>query len=395
MTICMKAIQLMKEFAGKTLFEQVDLEIHHGERVALYGRNGLGKTTLLRILAGAVQPDDGRVERRLSMEEWGWMEPLAEEEVTIPTLEFVRMGSPAHNEALRSLKAVEVRMKDASAELETLFAVYQEVSERYLQLDGYEWESRVERMLLRLGLGSELWELPLSSLSGGQKTRAQLARLMVREPQLLLLDEPTNHLDGESLDILEAWLQAYPGTVVFVSHDRQFIDRVATCLYELTPTGCRRYKGGYTEITRQKELERRTQEALYRKQQLMREQLEESIRMYRQWFHQGEKSARQAEVPIQRGYFQARAGTHISRMNAKMKELGRLEADNVEQPRDPAQLKLSLGASEFASSTLVRLSQAAFSYGGDRELLAGVSFSVDRGIDLPCAVPTGRANQHC
>ncbi|MBD0380408.1 ribosomal protection-like ABC-F family protein [Paenibacillus sedimenti] len=388
MTLLIKAMNLMKEFAGKPIFEKVDLEANAGERIAIYGRNGIGKTTLLRLLAGTLQPDRGTVERRLPLEEWGWMGQQTEADEALSTYAYVELGSPEHFEAKQHLNLLEAKMRDA-ADMERVLADYQEAAERYMALDGYHWESQVERKLLQLGLGRELWELPLGKLSGGQKTRAQLARLMVREPQLLLLDEPTNHLDAESLDWLEAWLRAYPGTVVFVSHDRHFMDRVATCLVELTPTGSRRYKGGYSDYTRQKELELRTQEQLYCKQQQLREQLEESIRTYRQWFHQGEKNARMAEVPIQRGYFQARAGTHVSRMNAKMKELERLEADRVEKPREAAHLKVKLGASEFASHTLVRVERASFGYGGGRQLFADLSLSVERGDRLAVLGPNG------
>ncbi|MDR6880340.1 ribosomal protection-like ABC-F family protein [Bacillus sp. 3255] len=389
MTLLIKAMNVKKEFAGRLLFEDVGFEVSAGERITIYGRNGVGKTTLLRVLAGKLEPEKGNVERRLPLEQWGRMGQLSEEDEEKITLVYVEEGSPEHSAAKRRLKELETCMQDVSAaEMEDVFAAYEEAAERYMQLDGYRWEVQVERKLLELGLGRELWEQPLGQLSGGQKTRTQLARLMVLEPQLLLLDEPTNHLDAASLEWLEAWLRAYPGTVVFVSHDRHFMDRVATSLVELTSTGSRKFRGGYTDYTRQKELELRTQEQLYRKQQRMCEQLEESIRTYRQWFHKGEKSASKAEVPIQRVYFQARAGTHVSRMNAKMKELERLEADRVEKPREAAQLKVKLGASEFAAHSLVRLERVAFGY-GDRELFAELNLSVDRGDRLAVLGPNG------
>jgi ATP-binding cassette subfamily F protein 3 len=304
MTVLIKATNVMKEFAGEPLFEQVELEVYAGERIAIYGRNGTGKTTLLRLLSGTLDLDKGHVERRLPLDQWGWMGQQTEADDAISTHAYIEEGCPEHCAVKRKLKELEARMHDESApSIDSLLADYQEALERYMELDGYYWETQVEQKLLLLGLGRELWDLPLSQLSGGQKTRAQLARLMVREPQLLLLDEPTNHLDASSLEWLEAWLCAYPGTVVFVSHDRHFIDCVATSLVELMPTGSRRYRGGYTEYTRQKELELRTQEQLYRKQQLLQEQLEENIRMYRQWFHKGEKNARKTEDPRQRVYF--------------------------------------------------------------------------------------------
>ena len=104
-------------------------------------------------------------------------------------------------------------------------------------MDGYGWEVKAEKCLQRMKLAPALWTLPFDQLSGGQKTRAQLAALMIREPKFIVLDEPTNHLDSETLDWLEEWVKAYPGTVLYVSHDRTFIDRTATTVLELTKQG--------------------------------------------------------------------------------------------------------------------------------------------------------------
>jgi ATP-binding cassette subfamily F protein 3 len=385
MTLLIKALNISKEFSGDALFSKVNMDVSEGERAALLGRNGVGKTTLLSILAGRIQPDEGTVERRLPLSEWGWMEQHLEVDDSMTTLTYVRSGSSEISACKSRLALLEAQMQESgsASQMDTLLESYQAASEQYLQLSGYEWEVQVEKKLLQLKLGRELWAQPLQQLSGGQKTRAQLARLMVREPRLLLLDEPTNHLDSESLEWLEDWIRSYAGTVVFVSHERHFIDRVADHLIEITPSGSRRFPGGYTDYTRQKEIEARTQETEYRKQKQEREQLEASIRTYRQWFHQGESNARKAEVPIQRGYFQARAGKHINRFRAKVKELERLDAKRVEKPREEAGLHMKLGAGDFAAHTLVRMERISFAYEqGQTGLLQDLQLEISRGDRL-------------
>ncbi|MBP1991419.1 ribosomal protection-like ABC-F family protein [Paenibacillus eucommiae] len=384
MTLLIKATNLSKEAAGAVLFTKVNVEVHAGERIALFGRNGVGKTTLLNMLTGTIQPDKGTIERKLPVTEWGWLEQQVEASDSISIETYVQSGSPELYACKCELSDLEASMKKAdTSDMESLLLRYSATSERYIQLGGYDWEIEVEKKLLQLKLGRELWDLPLHVCSGGQKTRAQMARLMVRNPQLLLLDEPTNHLDGESLEWLEQWLQGYTGTVLFVSHDRYFIDRLADSLIEITPNGSKKYHGGYSDFVRQREIEVKTQETEYRKQKQQREQLEASIRTYRQWFIQGEKNARKAEVPIQRGYFQARSGKHIGRLKDKEKQLERLEAERVEKPREAAGLHMKLEGSDFSGHSLVRMEQVSFSFQqGAAMLFRELQFEIVRGDRL-------------
>lgn len=382
------AKQLKKDWNGRLLFEHIDLEVLEGERVALFGRNGCGKTTLLSILLGRTAADGGTVQIGVPEEERGWLEqrqPDAEQGQSL--LDFALSGDKRRYMLKIKLERLQGELQAAAGN--ELPEAYGDALSRYMEADGYEWEADVERTLLQMKLGRELWSLPYADLSGGQKTRAQLARLAAGKPKLLVLDEPTNHLDAETLLWLEAWLEAYRGTVLFVSHDRAFLDRIATAIVELNPDGAKRYPGGYTAYREQKERERRERDALYRKQQHAREALLESIRMYSEWYRQADRDASKQEVGITKSYWKGRATKHTSRLRAKEKELERLEQEAVQKEKAAPQLKMKLEGGEFKAHTLLRMERVGFAYEGGRTLLRDVSFSVERGDRLAVLGPNG------
>jgi ATPase subunit of ABC transporter with duplicated ATPase domains len=382
------AKRLKKEWNGRPLFEQVDLEVLEGERIAIFGRNGCGKTTLLSVLLGRTAADGGTVRISVPEEERGWLEqqqPNAEQGQSL--LDFALSGDKRRQSLKRELERFQTELQNGSesGDLEA----YGDVLSRYMEANGYEWEADVERTLAQMKLGRELWNLPYADLSGGQKTRAQLARLVAGKPKLLVLDEPTNHLDAETLLWLEEWLIAYRGTVLFVSHDRAFLDRIATAIVELNPDGAKRYPGGYTSYREQKERERRERETLYRKQQQAREALLESIRMYSEWYRIADRDASKQEVGITKSYWKGRATKHTSRLRAKEKELERLEQEAVQKEKAAPQLKMKLKGSEFKAHTLLRLERIGFAYESGQPLIRGLSLAVERGDRLAVLGPNG------
>jgi ATP-binding cassette subfamily F protein 3 len=380
------------ELQGKPLFEGIHLEVAEGERIALYGRNGMGKSTLLSILAGERQPTNGTVEAVLPRERWGWMRQQDEpDESEMTALEMVRSRSESSLwELKQQLAAIEKQMQATDADaMDRLVEQYGNLLERYESGGGFQWETEVEKAMTMLGIGPDVWPVPYKELSGGQKTKVMLGALLVRNPKFLLLDEPTNHLDSESLVWLEQWLvSSYKGTVLFVSHDREFIDRVATTVCELSATELRRYRGGYTDYRREKERELREQETLYRKQELARKALEESIRRYEEWFHKAHNSAGDGDVRITASYYKAKAKKNISRYHAKEKALERLEAERVDKPRSDPKLKMELEAENIGARTLLRVKEMSFGF-GDRLLFDRFSFQLNRGDRLAVRGPNG------
>ncbi|WP_172195585.1 ribosomal protection-like ABC-F family protein [Saccharibacillus qingshengii] len=385
----MIAKELEKEWNGQPLFEKVNLEVTEGERLALFGRNGCGKTTLLRILAGMEEATGGSVERMLPIEEWGMMKQSEDVPEETTALERAYLEHD-HLHALKmKLDRLAREMSGSGQPAEQALEAYGPTLEEYESQGGFHWENEVEKQLQRIGMPKESWNLPYASLSGGQKTRVRLAALLAKSPKLLILDEPTNHLDEESLHWLEEQLRHYAGTLLFVSHDRQFIDEVATSVCELNPDGIVKYRGGYTDYQGYKERELREHEALHKKQEQQRKALEESIRNYQQWFLQAHNSAaHQSEVKITQSYYKAKAKKNISRYHAKQKQLERLDAESVGSVRHAPKLNMTLEDEGFEARTLLRFEHVDFAY-ADRTVLHHVHFQLDRGDRLAVRGPNG------
>lgn len=245
--------QLTQRFGHQTIFSGLTAKIEHGGKIGLVGPNGVGKTTLLRILAGLDQPSVGGVYRssgiRLGYLHQEAVDAFANRDHTVYA-EMLTVFAP-----LRTLEeqmaAIETRM--ALGELtDALFTQYSALQAAYESQGGYTYETRIEQVLQGLGFDAINRQAPLKYLSGGQKTRALLARLLLEEPDLLMLDEPTNHLDVEAIQWLETMLQQWAGALLVVSHDRYFLDSVVNTIWEMSATAIESYRGNYSAYTRQR-----------------------------------------------------------------------------------------------------------------------------------------------
>ena len=268
---------LSKAYGPEDIFDGVTLSIPHRARIGLVGPNGIGKTTLLRILVGEESPSGGTVSRarnltvgylpqeaRLHSDKTLWEECMA------ALQELIEMG--------KRLEKLEAAMNDTDADkAEAAIASYGSLQMEFERRGGYMIDNRIRQTLEGLGFEDKDFHRPMNKLSGGQRTRAVLARLLLSEPNLLLLDEPTNHLDISAIEWLEAYLKDWPGAVLIVSHDRYFLNQVVNSILEMTPS-IETYRGNYSAYLEQREARYERRMAEFKSQQAFIEKEEEYIR---------------------------------------------------------------------------------------------------------------------
>ena len=287
------ASNLGKYYGADEIFSGISLAIPAGARIALVGPNGAGKTTLLNLLAGSELPSSGDVymargthvsmlpqRPELAGDHSLWQEQLSAFD------ELRRMES--------QLAALEKQMSDTE-QFDVALERYGPLQAQFERLGGYTYETRIKMVLSGLGFSAEEYDMPLSILSGGQKTRALLCRLLLEEPDLLILDEPTNHLDIQAVEWLEAFLASYPGGILAVSHDRYFIDHFAKTVWEIEYGGLQVYRGNFSAYYAQRASQRETLRHAYYWQQQFLQKEREFIRR-----HMGSRGTAQAKGRLKR-----------------------------------------------------------------------------------------------
>ena len=248
------ATNVGQSFGPVDLFSGITVSISNDGKIGLVGPNGVGKTTLLQILAGVSSGSSGSVATARNTQ-IGYLSQEAAQT-------FAGRGHSVYEEMLvvfAELRDDEARLRRLEAKMETadfpedLFNQYSQLQQQFELAGGYEYDVRIKQVLTGLGFLTDDWHMPLTHLSGGQRTRARLARLLLESPDLLILDEPTNHLDVEAIEWLEGALQKWPGAVLMVSHDRYFLDKVANTIWEMNGAGLEVYRGNYSAYLQQRE----------------------------------------------------------------------------------------------------------------------------------------------
>ncbi len=354
-----RMIGLGKSFGVRQVFSNVSFEIKEGDRIALVGPNGAGKSTLLKCILGIEELDEGQVV----------MSPVA----SIGYLQQdVNLGDASLAEEIETawedVHALEDKLQELTAYLETHEASESDLQRLdYLQnrlewLGGYDYEQKTKRIVYGLGFTDEDLYKPANAFSGGQKTRINLAKALVRSPDFLFLDEPTNHLDMEMLEWLEGYLSSYRGGILIVSHDRYFMDRIVTGVVELDHHKATTYRGNYSRYVAQREERLKADTIAYEKQQEYIKKTEEYIDKYR-------------------------AGIKSKMARGRQSQLNRLE--RLEAPETSHSLDFKFPPAAMSADKVLVLDHVSIGYKPDDPIIDDVSVVVRRGESVALIGPNG------
>ena len=265
--IILQANKIERSFAGEVLFDNINLQVDERDRIALVGKNGAGKSTLLKILVGEEEPTSGEINKKKDISlSYLAQDSRFESENTIYD-EMLHVFDDLRRTE-QQLRQMELEMGEKSGEdLDKLMADYDRLSENFRQAGGFTYEADIRLILNGFKFDESMWQMKIAELSGGQNTRLALAKMLLEKPNLLVLDEPTNHLDIETIAWLENYLVNYSGALIIVSHDRYYLDKVATVTLDLTKHSLDRYVGNYSRFVELKEQKLATEAKNYEKQQ--------------------------------------------------------------------------------------------------------------------------------
>jgi ATP-binding cassette subfamily F protein 3 len=354
-----------KTFGPRVLFEGLNFQIDRGERVGLIGENGSGKTTLFKIITAQVMPDSGSVSVARSVK-LGYLEQDASFDSANTVMDEAELAFAELHELSHRLRDIEHAMAGQSGEqLEKTLRQYQMVQHEFDLAGGYAWRHRLEATLQGVGLEPGCWGQNVETLSGGQRSRLALAKLLISEPDLLLLDEPTNHLDLSAIEWLEKYLLDFKGAVLLISHDRFLLDRLATRIVWLTRRQLSSYPGNYSSFVQQRDVQELSQQRAYELQQ--------------------EDIAKQQEFIRRFG-----AGQRSKEARGREKRLNRLLKSDamIEQVQATKQIHVKLHTDQRAGDRVLRVHELSKSFPG-KQLWDNVKFEITRGERIGIIGPNG------
>jgi ATP-binding cassette subfamily F protein 3 len=375
-----------KAFGDNLLFEKVSFAVDAGQRVGLVGPNGCGKTTLFKIVLGEVQPDTGSARLSPADVRVGYLAQALEYEPGQTVGQVLKTAISGLAQAESRLETLSARMATAQGtKLQRLLADYDQALSEFERLGGYRIEARSDVVLDGLDLHDLNQEWPVERLSGGQKTRLGLARLLLAHPDLLLLDEPTNHLDIGALGWLEGFLQSFPGAVLLVSHDRTFLDRTVSVILDMDPLAhsVTEYPGAYSDYAAAKEREREKHWAAYKDQQAYIAHLEGTIAAKQGYA----RSIEQGTIDF--------APRKIAKMIARkavvqQRRLQRLldSEERIDRPARTWQMKLEFADTPASGQDVLHIEGVTMGF-GPRALFRDVNLTLRAGERIALVGPNG------
>ncbi len=293
--ILLTASNIKKMFLDETLFDGVSFNVDSADKIGFVGVNGAGKSTLFKIINGEMDYDAGELFRSKDLS-IGYLEQYACADSGRTIWEELLTVFADVIEMERELEDIRFDIENERGDLQALIHRQTALQEKFAEADGFYYKSKVRGVLLGLGFSEEQFSLPVGKLSGGQKTRVSLGKILLSRSNLLLLDEPTNHLDIESVEWLEGFLQGYQGAFIVISHDRYFLDRVTNKTFEMEAGRFRSFNGNYSAYAAQREIDKKTEERNYENTVREIERLEGIVEQQRRWNR--ERNIRTAESKL-------------------------------------------------------------------------------------------------
>ncbi|KNY27480.1 ABC-F family ATP-binding cassette domain-containing protein [Pseudobacteroides cellulosolvens] len=341
--IILNCNDICHSYGINTVLKDISFCIHDGDKVGIVGVNGAGKSTLLNIINGELQCDSGTINISKNYKIGFLHQNTGLDTDNTIFEEMLSVFQELINKEER-LKVLEKEIsKTAEDELNSLVKEYSRLSDEYSLNGGYEYRSRVKGVLKGLGFNEDQFDIKIHILSGGQKTRLALAKLLLSEPDIMLLDEPTNHLDIEAIMWLESFLKTMKKTVLIVSHDRYFLDSVTTKTLELENNSAKLYNGNYTQYLKQKEVDREIQQRHYENQQREIEKMEAFITQQKQWNRE----------------------RNIIAAESRQKAIDRME--KIEKPKDlPGKINIRFRKSIISGNDVMFVEKLSKSYPGKK-----------------------------
>ena len=317
---------IKKNYGLKNVLDGVSFEIKTGEKIALIGDNGSGKSTILKIISGEEKEDSGKVNIRKEAEIGYLKQVYPNENDSIVVEEYLKRSFKKYFDMEKRLKELEVLMLDENQNIENLIKRYGRLQEEYITLGGYELEEKFKKICSGFKFKTEFLNKKYNTLSGGEKTIVNLATILLKNPDVLLLDEPTNHLDIETLEWLEKFLNSYKGTVVLISHDRYFLDKVVNKIILLEKGKTIVYFGNYSYFVKEDERRTLAEFEKYKNQQKQIEKMKESIKKLRSF----------GELEQNESFFK-----RAKCIEKRLEKLEVLDKVSVEKKKLPINIKMS------------------------------------------------------
>lgn len=351
---------LEQQFGATTLFKNVNFSIDSNARIGLVGPNGVGKTTLLRIMTGEQEPTHGEftVNKNIEVGYIAQENALNEDKSIWDEMEAVFI--PLINKG-KKLQQMQEKIAD-HPEDQQLLKQYDQLQFDFEQQGGYTYQSDIKSILNGFKFPEDTWQKQISSLSGGEKTRLAFVKLLLKKPPLLLLDEPTNYLDLDTLDWLEAFLKNYDGAILVVSHDQYFLDHLATQIFELQFGKLTAFKGNYSQYQMQREERDKEQEAAYEKQQ---------------------EEIKKDEEFIQKNLVRA---TTTKRAQSRRKKLEKIE--RIKPPKHKNKVRIHFNSERPSGKEVLILNDLTIGY-PDKTMVQNISFQINKGDRVAIIGPNG------